>query len=56
MPSSSQRLSSVAKWSDLVVFGSKFGPFWANGPNLVQFCTSKYYLEVSNDDKKHGTK
>ena len=30
--------------------------FEQNGPNLVLYCTSKYYLDVSNNNKKHGTK
>jgi hypothetical protein len=47
----------LCRYADLVVLGSEFRPFFEqNGPNLVLFFTSKYYLEVSNPDKKHGAK
>ena len=35
--------------------GPNLDLFEQNGPNLVLFWNSKYYLEVSNYDKRHGT-
>ena len=51
-------LTSPDSWDDAILTSHKCKNsdlFELNGPNFVLSCASKYYLEVSNNDKKHGT-